>query len=85
MQLVKTLINQVFNFFVYNVEAHMRANTQNVRQGEQETTGVGEGRKNSEEQRHEEICGRERDGIGWGTQGKQDGHYRDLQEGKQGI
>ena len=24
-------------------------------------------------------------GIGWGTQGIQDGHYRDFQEGKQGI
>ena len=24
-------------------------------------------------------------GMGWGTQGKQDGHYRDFQEGKQGI
>ena len=31
-------------FFVYTVEARMRANTQNVQQGEQETKGVGEGR-----------------------------------------
>ena len=22
-------------------------------------------------------------GMGWGTQGKQDGHYRDFQEGKE--
>ena len=44
----------------------MRANTQNAQQGEQETRGVGEGRKtNSGEQRHEEICGRERDGAGY--------------------
>ena len=42
----------------------MRADTQNI-QGEQETRGVGEGRKNSVEQRHEEICGRERDGVGY--------------------
>ena len=28
------------------------------------------------------VEGRE---MGWGTQGKQDGHYRDFQEGKQGI
>ena len=27
--------------------------------------------------------GREKDG--WGTRGKQDGHDRDFQEGKQGI
>ena len=31
--------------------------------------------KNSVEQRHEEICGRERDGQGRG--GKKDGHYRE--------
>ena len=31
-------------YFGYNVKARMRANTQNV-QGEQETKGVGEGRK----------------------------------------
>ena len=42
----------------------MTANTQNVQQGEQETRGVGEGRKNSGEQRNE-ICGRERDGAGY--------------------
>ena len=41
----------------------MRANTQNVQKGEQETRGVGEGRtKHSGEQRHEEMCGR--DGVG---------------------
>ena len=34
----------VFVCFVRNVEARMRANTQNVQQGEQETRGVGEGR-----------------------------------------
>ena len=31
--------------FVCNVEAHMRANTQKVQQGEKETRGAGEGRK----------------------------------------
>ena len=50
-------------FLVYTVEAHIRANTQNVQQGKQETRGVGEGmEKTMREQRHEEICGRERDG-----------------------
>ena len=42
----------------------MRANTQNGQQGEHVRIGVGEGRK-SVEQRHEEICGRERDGAGY--------------------
>ena len=50
--------------FKYNVKARIRVNTQNVQQGEQEIRGAGEGRKNSGEQRHEEICGRERDGSG---------------------
>ena len=43
----------------------MRANTQNAQQEEQEKRGAGEGRTNSGEQRHEEICGRERDGVGY--------------------
>ena len=56
----------------------MRANTQNIQQGEKETRGVGEGRKKK--------CGTEASGdlwkgAGWGggTQGKQDGHCRDFQ------
>ena len=36
-------------------------------------------KKNSGSQRQEEICGRERDGLGWGTRGKQDGHYRGFE------
>ena len=52
-------------FFGCTVKAHMRANTQNLQQGEQETRGVGEGKKNIVEQRHEEICGRERNGMGY--------------------
>ena len=45
----------------------MRANSQNVQQQEeQETRGVGEGRKkNSGKQTPQEICGRERDGAGY--------------------
>ena len=44
----------------------MRANTQNIQQGEQETRGAGGERKqNSVEQKHEEICGRERDEEGY--------------------
>ena len=50
---------------MYTDEARMSANTQNVQQGEHETRLAGEGRKNSVEQRHEEICGRERDGAGY--------------------
>ena len=47
--------------------------------------------QNSGEQRHEEICGRKRDGVGYtglDTQGgimDTHGHSRDFQEGKQGI
>ena len=56
----------------------MRANTENVQQGEQETRGVGEG--------WGKKCGTETLGDLWkgagcgrGTQGKQGGHYRDFQ------
>ena len=34
----------LFSFFIYTVKARVRANTQNIQQGEQETSGVGEGR-----------------------------------------
>ena len=62
----------------------MRANTQNVQKGEQETRGAGEGRKKTVGKRdvRRSVEGR---GMGWGAQGKQDGHNRDFQEGKQGI
>ena len=57
----------------------MRANTQNVQQGEQETRGAGDGRK---KQWGTEILGDRWKGEGWGQQGtwgQQDGHYRDFQ------
>ena len=38
-------LNTDFFLFVCNVKAHIRVNTQNVQQGEQETRGAGEGRK----------------------------------------
>uniref|UniRef100_A0A8C4WZH0 Protein kinase domain-containing protein n=1 Tax=Eptatretus burgeri TaxID=7764 RepID=A0A8C4WZH0_EPTBU len=46
---------KVTHFFVYLVEARMRANTQRTARGH-ETKTVGN--------RHQEICGRERDGVG---------------------
>ena len=62
----------------------MRANTQSVQQGEQETSGAGEGRKktvwNRDMRRH--VEGRR---MLRGTWGKQDGHSRDFQKAKQGI
>ena len=63
----------------------MRANTQNVQQGEQETRGAGEGRK--KKQWGTETIGYlwKREGREQGTWGKQDGYYRDFQEGKQVI
>ena len=62
----------------------MRANTQNVQQGEQETSGAGEGRTNQWGNRdmRRSVEGRR---MGRGTRGIQDGHYRGFQEGKQGI
>ena len=52
----------------------MRANTQNIQQGEQETSMAGEERKKTGEQRQKDICGRERDEAV-----KQDGHDRNFQ------
>ena len=70
----------------------MRAHTQNVQQGEQETRGAEREGKYSGERRHEEICGRERDGGRVHRVNKMDTigtlrslHNRDIQEGKQGI
>ena len=83
-------------FFIFlcvdNVEARIKANTQNVQQGEQETREAGGEGQNSGEQRHEEICGRERDGARLHRVNKMDTsgtfrslHDRDFHEGKQGI
>ena len=84
--------NHLLFLFSYIVEPRIRANTQ-----KRTTRGAGDkrgGRGNSGERRTEQdktvgnrdmrrsVDGR---GMGWGTQGKQDGHDRDFQEGKQGI
>ena len=47
----------------------VRELTHNI-QGEQETRGAEREGKNSVEQRHEEICGRERDGVRYTGQTK---------------
>ena len=62
----------------------MRTNTQKVQQGEQVTKGTREGRKKTVWNRDMKgsVEGR---GMGRGTQGKQDGHYRDFQEEEQEI
>ena len=51
----------LFNFFVNNVKARMRADTQNVQQGEQEIRGVGE--------RRTKQCGTETLGDLWKREG----------------
>ena len=61
---IKVIFIVFLVLFAYTAEARMRANTQNVQQGEQEIRGAGEGRTSSVEQRHE-ICGMERDGVGY--------------------
>ena len=68
-----------FLFFVDNVKACMRANAHNVQQGEQETRGKDK-TMGSRDMRSVEVGG-----MGQGTWGFQDGHYRNFQEGKQGI
>ena len=60
----------------------MRAHTQNAQQREQETRGAGGGRKKQWETDVRSVDGR---GMGRDTQDRQDGHYMDFQEGKQGI
>ena len=50
-------------FFIYNVEARMRANIQNVQQGVQEIRGVGKGRS---KQWGTETFGDLWKGVGWG-------------------
>ena len=53
-------------FFGYNVKAHMRANTQRTNnKGSRRQEGWEREGKNSWEQRHEDICGRERDVVGY--------------------
>ena len=61
----------------------MRANTQRTTRGH-ETRGARVGRT---KQWGTETLGDlwKGEGWGWGTRGTQDGHYRDFQEGKQGI
>jgi len=64
-------------FLVYTVEARMRANTQNVQQGEQETSSVrGKEKTVWNRDMRRSVEGK---GMGQGTQGKHDGHYRDFQ------
>ena len=54
----------------------MRANTQNMQQGEQKTRGLGEGgTKQCGTDIRRSVEGR---GMGQGTQGKQDRHGRDF-------
>ena len=72
-----------FIFFVYLVEARVEL-THNAQQGGHETRGEGVGRTKQWGNRdiRRSVEGR---GMGRGTRGIQDGHYRDFQEGKQGI
>ena len=69
---------------VSTVEARMRANTQQMHnKGSRRQEGWDrEGKSSGNRDMRRSVEGR---GMGWGTKGKQDGHYRDFQEGKQGI
>ena len=70
-------------YFVSLVEARMRANTQCTTRG----AGDKRGRRGNDKAVVNRDISRsvEGRGMGWGTQGKQDGYYRDFQEGKQRI
>ena len=79
----KWLGTHLFLFFMYTVEARMRAKHRMYNKGSRRR-GAGEGRKKAVGNRdtRRSVEGR---GMWQGTQGKQDGHCRDFQEGKQGI
>ena len=72
-------------FFVYLVKARMRANTAHSKGGMRQEGQDWEG-QNSGEQRHYDICGRERDGVGnmgytrWTPQGLSGRKARNLKE-----
>ena len=61
----------------------MRANTQRISRGAWDKRG---GRGKDKTVGNSDSRGSmEGKGMGWGTWGIQDGHYRDFQEGNQGI
>ena len=65
----------------------MRPCTHNVQQGEEGgEVGLGGGeREGKKTVWHRDMRSVERSRMGLGTRGKQDGHARDFQEGKQEI
>jgi len=69
--------------FVYLVEAHMRASTQYTTRGAWDMRGRS-GNDNTVRNRDIRRSVEWR-GMGWGTRGIQDGHYREFQEGRQRI
>ena len=55
----------LFIFCSIHCRVSYESEHRNTQQGEQETREVREGREKTVEQRHEEICGRKRDGAGY--------------------